>query len=143
MNPKQHKDKADSQRIHKPPRSPAEWVSFSVASLILAGIIGTVGYLWAEQEHQNPPDIVVLSSDNIRESNGQFYVSFVVRNVGGSTATAVQVVAELELNDGVEETGEQQIDFLSAGETETGAFVFSQNPRLGELTLRVASYKLP
>jgi uncharacterized protein (TIGR02588 family) len=43
----------------------------------------------------------------------------------------------------VEESGEQQIDFLASGEKEEGAFVFSRDPRQGELVMRVASYKLP
>ena len=42
-----------------------------------------------------------------------------------------------------EQEGEQQIDFLSGGETAEGAFVFTLDPAAGELELRVASYKLP
>jgi uncharacterized protein (TIGR02588 family) len=53
------------------------------------------------------------------------------------------VIAELSINGKVEEDGEQQIDFLASGETEEGAFVFSRDPRQGELVVRVASYKLP
>ena len=40
-------------------------------------------------------------------------------------------------------TGEQQIDFLSGGEIEEGAFIFSHHPQEGKLIVRVASYKLP
>jgi uncharacterized protein (TIGR02588 family) len=53
------------------------------------------------------------------------------------------VIAELRINGEVEESGEQQIDFLASGEMEEGAFVFSRDPRKGELVVRVASYKLP
>jgi uncharacterized protein (TIGR02588 family) len=53
------------------------------------------------------------------------------------------VIAELRINGKIEEVGEQQIDFLSSGETEEGAFVFSRDPRNVELVVRVASYKLP
>lgn len=126
----------------KPRRSPAEWITFILASLILAMIVGLVGYTWYNEDNQ-PPVIAVSSKDKIREINGQFYVLFEVINQGGETAESVQVTAELKINNKVAETGEQYIDFLSSGEQEEGAFVFTQNPNQGELIIRVASYKLP
>ncbi|HEY9653071.1 MAG TPA: TIGR02588 family protein [Coleofasciculaceae cyanobacterium] len=126
----------------KPPRSAAEWISFSIALVILAIIIGLIAYQWATQKHQ-PPVLSVTPNPEIREAPGQFYVPFSVTNTGGETAESVQVMAELKINGTVEETGEQQIDFLASGETEEGAFVFSRDPREGQVTVRVASYKLP
>jgi uncharacterized protein (TIGR02588 family) len=73
---------------------------------------------------------------------GQFYVPFIVTNTGGGTAEAVHLVGELRVNGRLEEAGDQEIDFLSRGKEE-GAFVFSRDPRQGDLRLRVASYKLP
>jgi uncharacterized protein (TIGR02588 family) len=64
-------------------------------------------------------------------------------NSGGDTAESVQIMAELMIDGKVTETGEQQIDFLSSGESEEGAFIFTKNPRQGQLNLRVGSYKLP
>jgi uncharacterized protein (TIGR02588 family) len=52
-------------------------------------------------------------------------------------------MAELQMNGDVEETGDLQIDFLSSGEKEEGAFIFRSDPRQGQLTIRVAGYKLP
>ncbi|MBN3873434.1 TIGR02588 family protein [Nostoc sp. JL33] len=123
-------------------RSIAEWVTFSVASLILAIIVSLVGYTWLNEKNQ-PPILSVTKKQTIREIDGQFYVPFEVVNSGGDTAESVQIMAELLINGKVTETGEQQIDFLSTGESEEGAFIFSQNPRQGQLNLRVASYKLP
>ncbi len=37
----------------------------------------------------------------------------------------------------------KNISFIDSNETESGAFIFSQNPRKGELMVRVASYKTP
>ena len=64
-------------------------------------------------------------------------------NTGGDTAESVQIIAELRVNGEVVESGEQQIDFLSRGETEEGAFIFSRNPSQGQLIVRSSSYKLP
>lgn len=123
-------------------RSLAEWVTFSAASFILAVIVALVGYTWLNDKNQ-PPVVTVTKQQTIRESDGQFYVPFEVVNTGGDTAESVQVMAELEIDGKVVETGEQQIDFLSGEEKEEGAFVFTQNPNQGKLTIRVASYKLP
>jgi uncharacterized protein (TIGR02588 family) len=123
-------------------RSLAEWVTFIAASFILAVIVSLVGYTWLNDKNQ-PPVVTVSKKQTIRESDGQFYVPFEVVNSGGDTAESVQVMAELEIDGKVTETGEQQIDFLSGGEQEEGAFVFTQNPNQGKLTIRVASYKLP
>jgi uncharacterized protein (TIGR02588 family) len=123
-------------------RSIAEWLTFSVASLILAIIVSLVGYTWLNEKNQ-PPVLSVTKKETIREIDRQFYVPFEVINSGGDTAESVQIMAELLINGKVTETGEQQIDFLSSGESEEGAFLFSQNPRQGQLNLRVGSYKLP
>lgn len=90
-----------------------------------------------------PVMLSVTCQNEIREAPSQFYVPFSVTNTGGETAELVQVIAELRINGEVEETGEPQIYFLSSGETEEGAFVFSCNPREREVVVRVASYKLP
>ncbi|MGF1481899.1 MAG: TIGR02588 family protein [Cyanophyceae cyanobacterium] len=121
-------------------RSFAEWVSFGVAVVILSVIVGLVSYIWLFQDHQ--PPILQVSSSEVRQASGQYYVPFSVTNTGGETAESVQIVAELAVN-GVIETGEQQIDFLSRNESEEGAFIFSRDPRQGNLTIRVASYRLP
>jgi uncharacterized protein (TIGR02588 family) len=124
-------------------RTIAEWVTFSVASSILIGVISLVSFTWIKQPSQKPPLLIVTKNQPLRKVNGQYYIPFEVVNKGGETAASVQVIAELRLNGKVEETGEQQIEFLSRSEKETGAFIFSKNPEEGELILRVASYKSP
>lgn len=131
-----------TQTEEKPQRSSAEWVTFSVASFILAIIVSLVVYTWLDDENQ-PPILSVSQKETLREIDGQFYLPFEIVNTGGETAESVQILAELEINGKVVETGEQQIDFLSRGEKEEGAFIFSKNPRQGKLTLRVSSYKSP
>jgi uncharacterized protein (TIGR02588 family) len=123
-------------------RTPAEWVTFAIASFILATIVGLVAYNWLTKK-QEPPLISVSRNLPIREAKGQFYVPFTVANTGGETAESVQIIGELRVNGEVVESGDLQIDFLSSGETEEGAFIFSRDPRQGELIVRSSSYKLP
>ncbi len=126
----------------QPKRSAAEWVTLSISLLILAVIVSLVAYIWINEKNQ-PPLLSVSNKQKIWEADGQFYVPFEIVNKGGETAESVQLIAELEIQGKVTQTGEQQIDFLSRGEKEEGAFVFTQDPRKGQLTIRVGSYKSP
>lgn len=132
----------ERQKQKRPPRSAAEWMTFSVASVLLGIIAGLVIYSWAT-ERDRPPSFSLSRTEPIRRENNQFYIPFEIVNTGGETAESVQVVAELKRNGRVEETGDLQIDFLASDEREKGAFVFTQNPQGGELVLRVSSYKVP
>ncbi|NJM75820.1 MAG: TIGR02588 family protein [Acaryochloridaceae cyanobacterium RU_4_10] len=123
-------------------RSLAEWVTFSIAAAILSTVIGLVLYIWLGKQSQ-PPILSVTYEKTIRKSEGQFYVPFVLLNKGGETVESVRVVAKLKMSNGIEELGEQEIDFLSSGEVQNGAFVFSKDPKKGQINIRVTSYKLP
>ena len=59
----------------RPKRSLAEWVTFSIATLILTGIVGLVCYTWVNDKHE-PPILSVTNKQKIRKVNGQFYVPF-------------------------------------------------------------------
>ena len=133
---------SESNNQQQQKRTPAEWVTFAIACSILSILIGLVLYNWLTKKHE-PPIISVTRNTPIRETQGQFYVPFTVTNTGGETAESVQIIAELRVNGEVLESGDQQIDFLSSGETQEGAFIFSRNPSQGQLIVRSSSYKLP
>jgi uncharacterized protein (TIGR02588 family) len=134
---------SDSNNKQQPQkRTFAEWATFAIACFILFTLTGLVLYNWLAKKQQ-PPIISVTRNSPIRETQGQFYVPFAVTNTGGETAESVQIIAELRVNGEVVESGEQQIDFLSSGETEEGAFIFSRNPSQAQLIVRSSSYKLP
>ncbi len=123
------------------PRSMAETISFAIASMILIAVLGGAGYLWVSDRTPLPPTLEITSTTEYRQ--GKYYVPFTVKNTGGETAESVQVIAELRIEGTLVEWGDQQIDFLSSQEEATGAFILTRDPALGELTLRVASYKKP
>ena len=133
---------SESNNEQQQKRTPAEWATFAIACFILSILIGLVIYNWLTKKHE-PPIISVTRNTPIRETQGQFYVPFTVTNTGGETAESVQIIAELRVNGEVLEFGDQQIDFLSSGETQEGAFIFSRNPSQGQLIVRTSSYKLP
>jgi uncharacterized protein (TIGR02588 family) len=128
--------------MKRPPRSLAEWVTFSLASIIVGAIAGLIIYAWATERNQ-PPILEISQAEPIRPINGKFYVPIKTVNQGGKTAEAIHAIAELRVNGTIVEASDLQIDFLSSNETEEGAFIFTQDPRRGELRLRVGSYKTP
>ena len=128
----------DDRRV----RSPAEWLTLTISAMVLSLIVGLVLYDW--QVSQNiPPAFQVELTETARFTEGHYYVPFTLRNTGGRIARTVQVLADLHLPDGSEETGEQQFDFLSGNERKKGGFVFEHDPKDGELIVRVASFGLP
>ncbi len=131
----------DPDRLEKR-RSLAEWITLSISTLVLVGIVGLVLYDWQLSKNL-PPAFRVEMMEAPQMVEGHYYVPFTLRNVGGRIARTVQVVAELHLEDGSEEMGEQQFDFLSGNEQKKGGFVFDHNPRTGNLVVRVASFGLP
>ncbi|HEY9897128.1 MAG TPA: TIGR02588 family protein [Candidatus Sericytochromatia bacterium] len=136
-------NKPQPDQPQQPPRSRAERITFGIASFILATVVGLVGYTWLDEQQQQPPLLSILNTEPIRAAKGQFYVPITVTNSGGGTAEAVHVLAELRIGGTIVETGTLEIDFLSSREEAEGAFIFSRDPRQGQLSLRVASYKLP
>lgn len=138
-----HKSDSHEPDLHEPDsRSVAEQVSFSLALAILLIVVSCVGYLWVSDRTQSP-SILEISTHSTEQRQTNYYVPFTVTNLGGTTATTVQVIAELRVDSEIIEWGEQTIDFLSRDEEAEGAFVFVRNPSEGELTVRVASYSAP
>lgn len=126
----------------QPKRTVTEWITFGAATCILSGIVGLVIYTGVTDKQQAPV-LSVQTKQVTREANGKYHVPFEITNDGDKTAESVQILAELKISNQVEETGEQQIDFLSSKEKEEGAFIFDTDPSKGKLKIRVASYKLP
>ncbi|NJM72953.1 MAG: TIGR02588 family protein [Scytonema sp. RU_4_4] len=131
----------EKKEQQQPKRTLAEWLTFGAASFILTVVVSLVGYTWLNEKDE--PPVLAVNNKAIREVNEQFYVSFEVLNTGGETAESVQIMAQLQIDGEIEETGDMQIDFLSGGEKEQGAFIFKRDPRQGQLTIRVTGYKLP
>ncbi len=125
-----------------PERTLAEKVSFAISLMILGFILAVLIYSWMTGDNQ-PPILTVKIDGEIYQKNQQFYVPYAVTNTGGKTAESVEVNAELKLSEENSEAGTQSINYLSAGEKETGAFIFSHDPDLGKLQIRIASFKLP
>ncbi len=125
---------------NSPRRSLAEKVSLSISLFLVSIIVALICYTWITGD-TNPP-ILSISTAKTREVNQQYYVPFTITNSGGKTATSVEITAELVTSE-TTQFGRQEIDFLSRQETQSGEFIFNQDPEAGELKVRVASYQEP
>ena len=123
-------------------RSAAEKTSFIFSLFIISILFFLVCFSWITGDN-NPPILSVTIDSNIRNVQQQYYVPFSVINSGGETVESVEIVAKLAFDSQEEETGRQQVNFLSRKEKRSGEFIFNHNPQQGKLTVRVASYKLP
>lgn len=120
-------------------RSPAEWVTFAVA-LVVIGIV--VALVAVEIPKSKTPPAPVAEPGVIEARGDRYVVPVLVHNRGQRTATDVQVQATLTV-DGEEHEGDLLVDFLSGGESEELEFVFEDDPTDGELEVRVTGYGLP
>ncbi len=121
--------------------SSAERASFIISLFIVSILFFLVCFAWVTGDN-NPPILSVETGSDIRHIKQQYYVPFTITNSGGETVESAEIVAKLLFNSD-EETGRQQVNFLSRQEERSGEFIFNHNPKEGKLVVRVASYKLP
>jgi uncharacterized protein (TIGR02588 family) len=120
-------------------RTAAEWITFTVAVVILLGLIGAI---LLEARSTNDPARPVADVTATERTGDQYQVTVTVENRGDLAAEAVQVVASLEV-DGETTEGDQTIDFLAGGDDEELVFVFADDPDDGKLSVEVRGFTVP
>lgn len=121
-------------------RSTLEWFVFGASVLVIAGIVGILGWAEVGSSHEDARFETVVQP--IRQEGGSFHVPVDVKNVGGATAASVSVFAEV--GRGAEATRVQDtIDFLFAGEQHVLTFVFDEDPLEQSLRVGVEAYEEP
>lgn len=121
-------------------RTPAEWVTFAVSTLVLLVVVALI--VAQATEADSPALPRVLSTGPVERRGDRFLVPVEIRNDGGATAEAVQVVAELTAGEDVVDA-DQTVEFLAQGEKAKVVFVFDRDPATGQLEVRVSSYTVP
>jgi uncharacterized protein (TIGR02588 family) len=120
-------------------RSTAEKVTFGVALAVLLVLVGLIVSQIPGSKQPASPKVEVGEPV---ERDGHYEVPVEVENIGESTAENVQIDATLTMDDD-EQTADQTIDFLAAGETEEVVFLFDDDPSSGELEVRVGGFSVP
>jgi uncharacterized protein (TIGR02588 family) len=128
----------DEQDRHR--RTAPEWITFVVSVLILAALVGAIVRDLAAPEQ--PADPVASVSGEPRKVGDQHVVTVEVHNRGDATALQVQVLVTLTMGDD-EVDAEQNIEQLAGDAKEELEFVFPDDPKNGELEVRVGGFQHP
>lgn len=139
---------ADQRRTKKPraPRDeaphPAEWVIGGISAVLILMLVFYLGY-HATTTQGRAPDFVATVG-KLGKAGELFHVDVTVTNAGGETAAGVVLQATLEAEGETVETVQIQFDYLPAGSTRRGAFMFRNDPsRADDLRLEVLGYTDP
>ncbi len=120
------------------PKSIAEWISLSVALIILLGFVGAIIWLWVHQP--TGPAQFKVERGVVRNETGLFHLPVTVTNTGGLAVGDVRVEGKLD-NQGREETTVTTIDFLPVRAREEVVLIFRSDPSAA--TVQVISYRRP
>ena len=124
-------------------RTSAEKITLVISVAVLVAILCVA--IWASARTGTDPAsiTVVPHPEQVRESDGHYYLPITITNTGGLTAQDVTVTGELNTGEPQPETAEVTINFLAGDESERAELVFTTPPDEGELTVGVTSYLEP
>ena len=118
-----------------------EWVIFAFSLVLVAGVLGFLGFT-SLSIGDAPPDLKIHLSRAQKEGK-YFRVPVKIKNEGDQTAEGVQI--EVVLNEGKpdEETATFEAAFLPRHSSREGAVIFKTDPGKGKLEARVLGYETP
>ena len=124
-------------------RSAAEWITFGIVLLILAGIVGSLLWYALRPGTDVASFEVQVDQAATEEREDRFYVPLHIRNTGTATAEDVIVRAAIMQGDEAVEEVELTFRFVAGGEEADGVAVFEQDPRGATVEASVTSYLQP
>jgi len=129
----------DSGRRHR--TSPGEYVLGAIGGLLVLALLAFFVYQ-AVVPRDSPPrlDVVVTG---IEQAGETWSVTFRLHNDGGETAEQIQISGTLQRDGRQVEEATAVVSFLPPDSTQTGALLFTTDPRSGELQVEPSGYSLP
>lgn len=140
MSDERERDNEDAGARGRPA---AEWITLGISVAVIAGILGLVTWLYVRGTEAPPTIAVEAMLDDVRDVDGDWYLPIEVRNDGDRTVASAIIEGELDTGSGQPETAQVTIDYLAGNERVRGTFVFSSDPRDGELSVGPTSYQDP
>ena len=115
------------------------WVEWGVLSLGICIVLFTLGYLIREiVVATNEVPILTISTGDVIQVEGTYYVPVIVENLAGSVASD----ANVEVCGETGECAEMSFDFVPRRSTRKGTVGFSRHPGT-HLTSRITGYRIP
>ena len=120
------------------PKSTAEWISLSVALIILFGFVAAILWLWIKRP--TGPAQFRIERGVVRNETGLYHLPVTVTNTGGLAVGQVRIEGKLNTA-GREEITVTTIDFLPVQAREEIVLVFRGEPSAA--VVQVVSYRQP
>lgn len=134
-------------RAHRPHRTrgeagrtPAEWATLVVSSLVLSVVVGLI---LVEMSSRVDPAEPVARVERTAPLGQRWGIYVAVTNVGDETAANVQVTATVTGAHGLNQSGELSVDFLAGDEVKELVFMVDSDPRRGDLSVVVSGFEDP
>jgi uncharacterized protein (TIGR02588 family) len=118
-----------------------EWLTGLVSALLVAGMLGWIGWEAFTRE-ATPPDLSVTVLTTEKTGAGQ-RVTFDIANSGTTTAAAVTVIGRLMEGEKIVEENHVVFDYVAAESKSTGAILFAGDPAGRRMNIRAAGYTGP
>lgn len=118
-----------------------EWLTGLVSALLVAGMLGWIGWEAFTRE-ATPPDLSVTVLTTEKTGAGQ-RVTFDIANSGTTTAAAVTVIGRLMEGEKIVEESHVVFDYVAAESKSTGAILFAGDPAGRRVDIRAAGYTGP
>lgn len=118
-----------------------EWLTGLVSALLVAGMLGWIGWEAFTRE-ATPPDLSVTVLTTEKTGAGQ-RVTFDIANSGTTTAAAVTVIGRLMEGEKIVEESHVVFDYVAAESKSTGAILFAGDPAGRRVNIRAAGYTGP
>ncbi|CAK7256773.1 MULTISPECIES: TIGR02588 family protein [unclassified Shinella] len=118
-----------------------EWLTGLVSALLIAGMLGWVGWEAFTREAM-PPDLSVTVLATQKAKAG-YRITFDIANSATTTAAAVTVIGRLMDGDKIIEENHVIFDYVAAESKSTGALLFETDPAGRQVDIRAAGYTDP
>ena len=126
--------------MNLPKKNWLEWLVFGSSIVLVAGLLGYLGYA-SLVTGDAPPDLVVELGAPVRQTQ-HFSVPIAVTNQGDIPAE--DVIVQLTLDTGATpEEAQFSVAYLPSDGTGAGWATFQSDPGQGKLTTRVVGYTIP
>lgn len=128
--------------MSKPKKNWFEWCVFSLASVLVVGVLGYLAYEAGTTTRSRPAlEVHLGTAEPVAD---HFAIPVTVFNRGSRTAEAVHVQVVLTKQDGSEERAEFQIQFMPRQASRRGGVTFETDPSTARrIAARAVGYQLP
>jgi uncharacterized protein (TIGR02588 family) len=119
----------------------AEWAAAIIGLVVVLAVLACLTYraIWTVD---SPPQITITVLA-VEPQGAGYLVRTRVANIGATSAAQVVIEGGLKPEVGQEERSQITLDYVAAGSKRTAGFLFSTDPRQGQLRIRALGYQDP